>query len=729
METQLPAARETPTAAANRPVAERVLGPSPREFPTAPAAGSLQAIPSVTGLETWPPTPPAASTVKDTREIGPKADHDQAHRPISPMPLLRRDTANPQSGRSRKQAVGETGQPARQPAESGSVPTEQTAARVPITLPEPVAPGSPRDNSTGGNETASLVPSRPPDPPAQTRSSAGAVSQTGVAPPAYVPAAVPPGHAGKPNDKPSARSLLESSHISVNSASGRWAPKQTAIDPVPGAWPAAQVHHSQSGGTPQASAEPGRCLGGGQDQAPIPAAGPDRASVEQPSGSETTAAARPKVLTSEAGVQTPTASGEPNSAAAPEPRLRIPAETRSAPHAQQPARSPGMHEEPAGSSHPAVTPQPERPAQDRPQDAIAAAPPSTAPAQLPAVSPSSSEEASAAAARLAPPTDNRTVPASRAAVQTGSGNATGNEPAGAGVAEATAPEADRPAAGGIAFEALLAPDPARPQEKGERVQPDRTASPATSASAPPARGPDRTQVGTEMRDGAPSVSERYPSSPAAKPHTEARREESDARTPAPSPQKPTAAPAPAADPAPDSSNASAGRVAAVQGVVTQSTPRDDSAPPAAEPAAIPPARIPQEPHRSGVAGDLHFALGGGEQRVDVHVADRSGEVRVAVRTPDQRLAGALRDDLPSLESRLETVGLRAQAWGPAASSAERGRIETSARVLSQNSQEQPGQSGHRKNDDPPPQRPRKDVPASSTKQDRKDFQWLFNSLR
>ena len=51
---------------------------------------------------------------------------------------------------------------------------------------------------------------------------------------------------------------------------------------------------------------------------------------------------------------------------------------------------------------------------------------------------------------------------------------------------------------------------------------------------------------------------------------------------------------------------------------------------------------------------------GGDQRVDVRLTERAGEVQVSVRTPDSQLAGALRDDLAALSARLEQSGFRAE---------------------------------------------------------------------
>jgi hypothetical protein len=140
---------------------------------------------------------------------------------------------------------------------------------------------------------------------------------------------------------------------------------------------------------------------------------------------------------------------------------------------------------------------------------------------------------------------------------------------------------------------------------------------------------------------------------------------------------------------------------------------------------------PEAARTSTPARDMQFAVGGGDQRVEVRVAERGGELHVAVRTPDQRLAGSLRDDLPSLTARLETAGLRTETWHPGSSGgAGRERlVETFGRTLSQNSQEQPGQDGRRQHDDPPPQRAKQPEDSSHPKGDRKDFQWLLTSLR
>jgi hypothetical protein len=56
-----------------------------------------------------------------------------------------------------------------------------------------------------------------------------------------------------------------------------------------------------------------------------------------------------------------------------------------------------------------------------------------------------------------------------------------------------------------------------------------------------------------------------------------------------------------------------------------------------------------------------------DQRVDLKITDRAGELKVAVRSADPNLAGSLRENLGDLVHRLEQNGLRAETWQPAQS--------------------------------------------------------------
>ncbi len=63
-----------------------------------------------------------------------------------------------------------------------------------------------------------------------------------------------------------------------------------------------------------------------------------------------------------------------------------------------------------------------------------------------------------------------------------------------------------------------------------------------------------------------------------------------------------------------------------------------------------------------VAHDIKLELAGAGPRVEVRLVERAGEVHVAVRTPDGRLAEAMRDDLPALAARLEQTGFHGNEW-------------------------------------------------------------------
>jgi len=195
----------------------------------------------------------------------------------------------------------------------------------------------------------------------------------------------------------------------------------------------------------------------------------------------------------------------------------------------------------------------------------------------------------------------------------------------------------------------------------------------------------------------------------------------------PLPEAVTASPAQVSDPQP---------VAGARGAVEQplaGAHQADSAAPQAPEAATPTTEtnpVPDPPKAPSAARDMRFEVGGGDQKVEIRVAERGGEVHVAVRTPDDRMAGALRDGLPSLAARLESAGLRTETWhGGSAGNSGRERLGETYRTPSQNSQDQPAKDGRRQQDDPPPQRPRRAADPAHPERDRKDFQWHFTSLQ
>jgi hypothetical protein len=78
--------------------------------------------------------------------------------------------------------------------------------------------------------------------------------------------------------------------------------------------------------------------------------------------------------------------------------------------------------------------------------------------------------------------------------------------------------------------------------------------------------------------------------------------------------------------------------------------------------------VPAQPV-APAARDIRIELAGGDRRVEVRLMERAGKVHVAVRTPDAQLAGALRENLPSLSARLEQTGMRTESWHPGADAA------------------------------------------------------------
>jgi hypothetical protein len=104
--------------------------------------------------------------------------------------------------------------------------------------------------------------------------------------------------------------------------------------------------------------------------------------------------------------------------------------------------------------------------------------------------------------------------------------------------------------------------------------------------------------------------------------------------------------------------------------------------------------------------------------------ERGGEVQVAVRTPDAKLAGELRRDLPSLAARLEQTGLRAESWHSQSNGSRSGAGADQGGERDANSRNNQG-SGQRQEDKRQAQP--FDQPHSG-KQKGKDFAWFMSSL-
>ncbi len=189
----------------------------------------------------------------------------------------------------------------------------------------------------------------------------------------------------------------------------------------------------------------------------------------------------------------------------------------------------------------------------------------------------------------------------------------------------------------LAFAGRLVPLPekaAMPPDK-----PAANASPAAEPAAPPA-------VASAAGSGSP--------------HTDRGRRETAAADPA---RKATADAAfEVAQPSPEPAAGGLAAPADLPCAVHASAQPEALA--AAAPRETPPAAPapPAPPAPSGPAREIRLQFASTGQRVEVSLAERAGELRVAVRTPDGGLAQALRDHLPVLSARLEQSGFHADSW-------------------------------------------------------------------
>jgi len=187
-------------------------------------------------------------------------------------------------------------------------------------------------------------------------------------------------------------------------------------------------------------------------------------------------------------------------------------------------------------------------------------------------------------------------------------------------------------------------------------------------------------------------------------------------------------------------SAPVGRVAAdldhALTVAAQSAPAHEPGP---APARLDRAAAPNAPHRvpadlppeapqpASPARDIRLQVNG-EQRVDVRLTERAGEVQVAVRTQDPRLTGALRDELPALSARLEQSGFRAEAWHPDTQKPEAFlRANESQAPGGWTDDRQPGRHGGRQQQESPARQPAQ--PPNHGDSPPKEFSWLFSSLK
>lgn len=140
-------------------------------------------------------------------------------------------------------------------------------------------------------------------------------------------------------------------------------------------------------------------------------------------------------------------------------------------------------------------------------------------------------------------------------------------------------------------------------------------------------------------------------------------------------------------------------------------------------------QVREAPQIPAAARSIQLQFSGGEGRVQVQLVERAGEVQVAVHTPDARLAGALREDLPQLAAKLEQSGFRAETWHEAAALPAARTQESTASAFRQDLPDSPnGNPGSREQQQQQQQRQPVEDPRE-TKPPGQDFSWLFSSLQ
>ncbi len=260
--------------------------------------------------------------------------------------------------------------------------------------------------------------------------------------------------------------------------------------------------------------------------------------------------------------------------------------------------------------------------------------------------------------------------------------------------------------------------------------PERAATPLTSAASVHPSEPAKNQTGGNASYSSGRAAAQISQESSKEFSKESSRENRDGEEPPAA--LPPAAPAPSA--------LSASLVQATPGQPQsnrspENQPDQTSAPaPAVKDAQTAAPTGNTHPSAAAPARDIHLQLHQGDQRVDVRLSERSGEVHVAVRTADPQLAGALRDDLPGLSDRLEQSGFRADTWHAAMAAMPSGerRIETAGSAFSnpqESGRRQPdqGQENQQHQQRQSPRQPKAGAPQNSDSR-RKDFQWLMSQL-
>jgi hypothetical protein len=140
--------------------------------------------------------------------------------------------------------------------------------------------------------------------------------------------------------------------------------------------------------------------------------------------------------------------------------------------------------------------------------------------------------------------------------------------------------------------------------------------------------------------------------------------------------------------------------------------------------------LPLPAAQPSAATDFKIAVNDNGQRVDLRVMQRAGEIHVAVRTPDAVLATSLREELPALSAKLEQSGFHPEIWRPAAT--EDGSRKARDISAPDGAAREAAGEGRRQQDQPregQQQDPRNAPSSANRKIDRKEFRWLFQSMR
>jgi hypothetical protein len=267
--------------------------------------------------------------------------------------------------------------------------------------------------------------------------------------------------------------------------------------------------------------------------------------------------------------------------------------------------------------------------------------------------------------------------------------------------------------GELAFTARMAPitveSPARPTARTAEpfAVAGRSALPEAVASKP-----------APLRDNTPAPPEASPSTARQGPRAEAAHEQEEPPPAQPDRQPGTGVPLRSQVPVTEATSVASRRAEAAE------------SPQAAPGAALDAEPAPTKP--SSPAREIRLELATGEERVEVKLSEKAGEIKVAVRTVDSHLAERLRGDLPALASRLEQRGLRTETWQPSQTGGgDWRRPDETAATNSGGTQEdasrQQGREQQREGEPRRPHMPKEE--EQQLKDKRKDFEWFLSATQ